>query len=107
MSRNIKEEIAAMVRATPVVLFMKGNKHMPQCGFSAAAVGMLNELGVSFKDVNVLSDPELRQGIKDYSDWPTVPQLYVRGSFVGGSDIMRELHQSGELRTTLGDAVTV
>ncbi len=106
MSRNVAEEIETMVKQTQVVLFMKGNKHMPQCGFSAAAVSMLNELGVSFKDVNVLSDPELRQGIKDYSDWPTVPQLYVKGSFVGGSDIMRELHQSGELRTTLGDAVT-
>jgi monothiol glutaredoxin len=106
MSRNIAQEIEEMVKHNNVVLFMKGNKHMPQCGFSAAAVSMLNELGVSFKDVNVLSDPQLRQGIKDFSDWPTVPQLYVRGSFIGGSDIMREMNASGELRTTLGDAVT-
>lgn len=107
MSRNISQEIQETVQQNNVVLFMKGNKHMPQCGFSAAAVGMLTELGVSFKDVNVLSDPELRQGIKDFSDWPTVPQLYVQGTFVGGSDIMREMHQNGQLRTTLGDAVTV
>jgi len=106
MSRNIAQEIQEMIDQTNVVLFMKGNKHMPQCGFSAAAVNMFNALGVSFKDVNVLSDPQLRQGIKDFSDWPTVPQLYVRGTFVGGSDIMREMHESGELRATLGDAAT-
>jgi monothiol glutaredoxin len=107
MSRNIAAEIQQTVETNNVVLFMKGNKHMPQCGFSAAAVGMLTELGVSFKDVNVLSDPELRQGIKDFSDWPTVPRTYSWGTFVGGSDIMREMHQSGQLRETLGDAVTV
>lgn len=106
MARNIHDEIAQEIANTPVVLYMKGNQRMPQCGFSATAVGILRELGVEFKDINVLSDPELREGVKAFSDWPTVPQLYAHGEFVGGCDIMREMHQSGELRQVLGDAVT-
>lgn len=106
MTRNINDEITETIKTNTVVLYMKGNQHMPQCGFSATAVTILRELGVNFKDVNVLSDPELRDGIKKFSDWPTVPQLYAHGEFVGGCDIMREMHQSGELRETLGSAVT-
>jgi monothiol glutaredoxin len=86
-----------------VVLFMKGTKDMPQCGFSAAAAQMLHLLGVEFKDVNVLADPEIRQGIKEFSDWPTVPQLYVRGEFIGGSDIMRAMYEQGELQALLAE----
>jgi monothiol glutaredoxin len=80
-----------------VVLFMKGTKQMPQCGFSSRVAGVLTYMGVEFRDVNVLADPEIRQGIKDYSDWPTIPQLYVRGEFVGGCDIVTEMALSGEL----------
>ena len=86
---------------------MKGNKRMPQCGFSAAAIGMLTELGADFVDINVLQDLEVREGIKQFSDWPTIPQLYVRGQFVGGSDIMREMHESGELKELLSAAAKV
>jgi monothiol glutaredoxin len=106
MSRNIQQEIAEQIKATPVVLYMKGTQHMPQCGFSATAVGILRELGVSFKDVNVLADPELREGVKRFSDWPTVPQLYANGEFIGGCDIMREMHQTGELAQALGVAAS-
>ncbi len=94
---DIKQEIADTIKNNKVVLYMKGNKQMPQCGFSAAVVGVLNHYGVDFQDINVLADPALRQGIKDFSQWPTVPQLYVAGEFVGGCDIVREMAQSGEL----------
>ncbi len=80
-----------------VVLYMKGTTDFPQCGFSAMVVGILQTMGLKFKDVNVLEDPELRQGIKDYSDWPTIPQLYIEGEFIGGCDIVREMYESGEL----------
>ncbi|MFN3293707.1 MAG: Grx4 family monothiol glutaredoxin, partial [Gemmobacter sp.] len=80
-----------------VVLYMKGTKMMPQCGFSSRVAGVLNFMGVDFADVNVLADPEVRQGIKDFSDWPTIPQLYVKGEFVGGCDIVTEMTLSGEL----------
>ena len=80
-----------------VVLYMKGTKEMPQCGFSSRVAGVLNFMGVSYKDVNVLADDDIRQGIKDYSDWPTIPQLYVKGEFVGGCDIVTEMTLSGEL----------
>ncbi|MGR3436486.1 MAG: Grx4 family monothiol glutaredoxin [Shimia sp.] len=83
--------------ANDVVLFMKGTKSMPQCGFSSRVAGVLNFMGVEFEDVNVLSDDGIRQGIKDYSDWPTIPQLYVKGEFVGGCDIITEMTLSGEL----------
>jgi monothiol glutaredoxin len=91
----------AMIRETieknDVVLFMKGTKMMPQCGFSSRVAGVLNFMGVEFQDVNVLADAEIRQGIKDFSDWPTIPQLYVKGEFVGGCDIVTEMTLSGEL----------
>ncbi|MEO6433192.1 MAG: Grx4 family monothiol glutaredoxin [Sphingomicrobium sp.] len=93
--------IDALVNATPVVLFMKGTTLFPQCGFSSRAVSILDRLGVEFETVDVLADPDIRQGIKAYSDWPTVPQLYVKGEFVGGSDIMMEMFESGELKQLL------
>ena len=89
--------IDAMVKGNDVVLFMKGTKAMPQCGFSAKVAGVLNYMGVDYADVNVLEDADVRQGIKDYSDWPTIPQLYVKGEFVGGCDIITEMTLSGEL----------
>ncbi len=87
----------------PVVLFMKGTPMFPQCGFSAAVVQVLTHLGVKFKGIDVLTDPSLRDGIKQFSSWPTIPQLYVKGEFVGGCDIVREMYQSGELQTMLAD----
>ncbi len=96
--RDVRQEIASAVSANKVVLFMKGSPQFPQCGFSASAVKMLSEVGVrDFAYVNVLDDQEIREGIKQYSSWPTIPQLYVNQEFVGGADIMREMHQSGEL----------
>ena len=89
--------IDAIVKGSDVVLFMKGTKAMPQCGFSAKVAGVLNYMGVDYADVNVLEDADVRQGIKDYSDWPTIPQLYVKGEFVGGCDIITEMTLSGEL----------
>ena len=90
-------QIDSTVKSNDVVLFMKGTKEMPQCGFSSRVAGVLNYMGVDFQDVNVLSDDAIRQGIKDYSDWPTIPQLYVKGEFVGGCDIVREMYETGEL----------
>ena len=84
-----------------VVLYMKGTPVFPQCGFSAAVVQVLSDLGVKFKGIDVLTDPEIRQGIKEFSSWPTIPQLYVKGEFVGGCDIVREMYSSGELRELL------
>lgn len=101
--RDIFQEIKDLISQNDVVLFMKGSKHFPQCGFSAATSHVLHKLGVDFKDVDVLKDQEIRQGIKDFSDWPTVPQLYVKGEFIGGCDITRELFESGELQTMLKD----
>ncbi|MGM0576798.1 MAG: Grx4 family monothiol glutaredoxin [Myxococcota bacterium] len=97
MARDVQKEIDDLVKSKPVVLFMKGNKMMPQCGFSARAVQIVQAYTHDFETVNVLKDMDVRQGIKDYSKWPTIPQLYVNGEFVGGSDIMMEMHQSGEL----------
>ena len=91
------DQIKETVAKNDVVLFMKGTKMMPQCGFSSCVAGVLNYMGVEFADVNVLADPEIRQGIKDFSDWPTIPQLYVKGEFVGGCDIVTEMTLSGEL----------
>jgi len=99
---DIKARIQEMVDKNDVVLFMKGTKSFPQCGFSAAVVDILEKEGATFETVNVLSDPELRQGIKDFSSWPTIPQLYIKGKFVGGCDIVTELHKSGELKKILG-----
>ena len=95
------ERIDALVKSNPVVLFMKGTALFPQCGFSSRAVAILDHLGVPFETVDVLQDQEIRQGIKEYSDWPTIPQLYVKGEFVGGSDIMMEMFESGELQQIL------
>ena len=92
-----QDQIRETVQSNDVVLFMKGTKQMPQCGFSSRVAGVLNYMGVEFQDVNVLADPEIRQGIKDFSDWPTIPQLYVKGEFVGGCDIVTEMTLSGEL----------
>lgn len=98
MSENpIFQQIKQEITENPVVLYMKGTTSMPLCGFSSAVVHILKELHVPFKDVNVLADPVLRQGIKDFTQWPTIPQLYIKGEFVGGSDIVRELYNSGEL----------
>lgn len=92
-------QIKDTITKSKVVLFMKGTKEMPQCGFSSRVAGVLNYMGVEFSDINVLSDENIRQGIKDFSDWPTIPQLYVDGEFVGGCDIITEMTLSGELDT--------
>jgi monothiol glutaredoxin len=97
MTATVEDQIKDTVNANEVVLFMKGTKSMPQCGFSSRVAGVLNYMGVDFADVNVLADEGIRQGIKDYSDWPTIPQLYVKGEFVGGCDIVTEMTLSGEL----------
>ena len=100
---DARERIDEIVKKDDVVLFMKGTALFPQCGFSSRAVAILDHLGVPFETVDVLQDPEIRQGVKEYSDWPTVPQLYVKGEFVGGSDIMMEMFQAGELQQLLDD----
>ncbi len=94
---SVEDQIREMITKNDVVLFMKGTKSMPQCGFSSRVAGVLNYMGVEFADVNVLEDENIRQGIKDFSDWPTIPQLYVKGEFVGGCDIITEMTLSGEL----------
>ncbi len=94
---SAEDQIKDTVTRNNVVLFMKGTKSMPQCGFSSRVAGVLNFMGVEYEDVNVLADEGIRQGIKDYSDWPTIPQLYVKGEFVGGCDIITEMTLSGEL----------
>lgn len=98
---DIRQWIDREVKGNDVVLFMKGTKDFPQCGFSGQVVQILNYLGVAYKDINVLADDALRQGIKEYASWPTIPQLYVKGEFVGGCDIVREMFQSGEIATFL------
>ncbi len=90
-------KIENIINDNEVLLFMKGTPVMPQCGFSAAVVGVLSHMGIKFNSVNVLEDPEIREGIKEFSDWPTIPQLYVKKEFVGGCDIIREMHENGEL----------
>ena len=95
------DRIDQLVKSNDVVLFMKGTALFPQCGFSSRAVAILERLGTGFETVDVLQDPEIRQGVKEYSDWPTVPQLYVHGQFVGGSDIMMEMFETGELKQLL------
>ncbi len=95
------DRIKADIASNDIVLFMKGTPAMPQCGFSATVVHILDHVGVKYKGVNVLTDPEIRQGIKDFSNWPTIPQLYVKGEFVGGCDIIKEMFESGELRPFL------
>jgi len=100
---NVQERIKAEVDSNDVVLFMKGTPAMPQCGFSATVIHVLDHLGVKYKAVNVLADPEIRNGIKEFSNWPTIPQLYVKGEFVGGCDIIREMFENGELKPFLAE----
>ncbi len=95
---STQERIAKQISENDVVLYMKGTSDFPMCGFSSAVVQVLRHMGVNFKDVNILEDQELRQGIKDFSNWPTLPQLYVKGEFVGGCDIVREMFSTGELK---------
>jgi len=97
MTDDARSRIESTVKGNDVVLFMKGTPLFPQCGFSSRAVAILEHLGVAYESVDVLQDQGIRQGIKDYSDWPTIPQLYVKGEFIGGSDIMMEMYESGEL----------
>ncbi|WP_112323321.1 Grx4 family monothiol glutaredoxin [Oceanibium sediminis] len=104
MSETAHERIKSDVETHDVVLFMKGTSQMPQCGFSSKVAGVLNYMGVAYKDVNVLADDAIREGIKSYSDWPTIPQLYVKGEFVGGCDIVVEMTLSGELDDLLSGA---
>ena len=105
MDASTQQRIEALITSSPVVVFMKGNKLMPQCGFSNNVVQILTALAVPFETFDVLSDPEIRQGIKEYSDWPTIPQVYVNGEFLGGSDILIEMYNSGELREKLAVAL--
>jgi monothiol glutaredoxin len=98
MTPETKDRIDQLVQNNKVLVFMKGNKLMPQCGFSNNVIQILNILGVSYETVDILQDQELRQGVKEYSDWPTIPQVYINGEFIGGSDIMLELYQKGELQ---------
>ncbi len=100
---DVTTRIDEIVKKSDIVLFMKGTALFPQCGFSSRAVAILDHLGVAFETVDVLQDPEIRDGIKAYSDWPTIPQLYVKGEFVGGSDIMMEMFEAGELQQLLTD----
>ena len=101
LSEPVKQKIEGLVKSGDVVLFMKGTPVFLQCGFSVAVVQVLSQLGVKFKGIDILTDPALRQGVKDFSQWPTIPQLYVKGEFVGGCDIVREMDSSGELRELL------
>mgnify|MGYP002885717606 CR=1 FL=1 len=101
MSRNVQDELKQVIEANPIILFMKGNRDMPQCGFSARVVEILNSCDVEFATVDILRDPEVRQGIKVYSNWPTLPQLYVKGEFVGGCDIVTDMHLNGQLEGML------
>ena len=100
---DVNSRLSDIVAAHDVVLFMKGTPLFPQCGFSSRAVAILDHLGVAYASVDVLQDMEIRQGIKEFSDWPTIPQLYVKGEFVGGSDIMMEMYEAGELQQVMRD----
>ena len=101
MEDTLRSRIQGIIDSNEVVLFMKGTKHFPQCGFSATLVEVLRRSEADFQDVNVLEDPAIRQGIKEFANWPTIPQLYVRGEFVGGCDIVREMYENGELGAVL------
>ncbi len=104
MTDNTHQRIQDIVSGSDVVLFMKGTPYFPQCGFSSKATAILEHLGVAYESVDVLQDPEIRGGIKQFSDWPTIPHLYVKGEFVGGSDIMMEMFQDGELEELMAEA---
>ncbi|OUT74522.1 MAG: monothiol glutaredoxin, Grx4 family [Synechococcus sp. TMED19] len=101
MDAQLKSRIEGLITSSPVFIFMKGSKLMPQCGFSNNVVQIFNSLGVPFETFDVLADPDIRQGIKEFSEWPTIPQVYLKGEFLGGSDIMIEMYNSGELRETV------
>ena len=103
MDTTVHDRIRQQVTDNPVVLFMKGTPVFPQCGFSATVVQILSHIGVRFKGIDVLADSSVREGIKEFSSWPTIPQLYVKGEFVGGCDIVREMHEAGELKTLLAE----
>ncbi len=103
MNEAVFQTIQSLVDKNPVMLFMKGDKQFPQCGFSARVVQILTHVGVDFETENVLGSPEMRQGIKDFSQWPTIPQLYVKGEFIGGCDIVTDMYQSGELESLLAE----
>jgi len=105
MSAEVQAKIDNLVKSNKIMVFMKGSKLMPQCGFSNTAVQILNSLGVPFETFDVLSDYEVRQGVKEYSNWPTIPQIYINGEFVGGSDILIELYQKGELQELVAVAL--
>jgi len=105
MDASTQQRIESLIASSPVVVFMKGNKLMPQCGFSNNVVQILTALAIPFESFDVLSDMEIRQGIKEFSDWPTIPQVYVNGEFIGGSDILIEMYNSGELREKLAVAL--
>ncbi|WP_373540544.1 Grx4 family monothiol glutaredoxin [Chamaesiphon sp.] len=98
MTTPATEQIGKLIADNKIMVFMKGNKMMPQCGFSNQVVQILNILGVPYETIDVLADPDIRQGVKEYSNWPTIPQVYINGEFVGGSDVMTELYQKGELQ---------
>ncbi len=101
MNKSLENKITDMIEKNNVCLFMKGSPDVPQCGFSLAVSNVLKHLGVNFKGINVLEDSELREGIKEYSDWPTIPQLYIKKEFIGGCDIIKEMFENGELQTKL------
>lgn len=101
MTNPVFATIENDIKNNDVVLYMKGTKQFPQCGFSATVVQVLNTLGTEFKDINVLTNPEIREGIKQYANWPTIPQLYIKGEFIGGCDIVREMFEAGELQALL------
>jgi monothiol glutaredoxin len=105
MSEDIMKKIQSQIDQNKVILYMKGTKEVPECGFSAQVVQIINSYDVPFETVDVLADPEIRQGIKDYSNWPTIPQLYINGKFIGGCDICMEMDASGELEPLLREAV--
>jgi monothiol glutaredoxin len=106
MTEDVRARIQGLIDSSRVVLFMKGTKQFPACGFSSTVVQILKKEGVPFETFNILADPEVRQGLKEYSNWPTYPQLYIAGKFVGGCDIVSEMHQTGELSKELGAAGT-
>ncbi len=103
MSDIVSEQIKKQITENDIVLYMKGTAVFPQCGFSASVIQILDLLGVEYKDIDILPEPELREGIKAFTEWPTIPQLYVKGEFVGGCDIIREMYQNGELQTLMQD----
>ena len=104
MSESVQETIKNQIESNDIILFMKGSREMPMCGFSAQVVQILDTFDIAYETVDVLLDPEIRQGIKDYSNWPTIPQLYIKGQFVGGCDICTEMYQNGELESLINSA---